>query len=332
MTRWRTGAAALLVGLALAVGLALHVGIEGLRQAVAHVGLGRFLLYCLYSTAVFVPLGVAWWAVAPPESWRRSGVFVWARLLREAASDILPFSQLGGLVVGIRVVRRGGVAEALAVGSMVIDLTAEMASQLVYTLFGVATLATAAPAMGQTGMLPAAIVALVAGAALLLVFVAVQQRGVDFAGRMLSRWLKDITSRAAAVRSVIADIRRRPGRLAAGFALHVASWVFSGAGSWLALIFLGAHLSLLQVMTLESLVSAVRSAAFMTPGGLGFQEGAYVVAAPLFGLDVESALALSLLKRAKDLAIGVPALLLWQAIEGRRLAKADSVALQNERH
>jgi len=332
LTRWRSGAVALLVGLALAVGLALHVGIDGLRQAVAHVGLGRFLLYCLYSVAVFVPLGVAWWAVAPPEPWRQAGIFVWARLLREAAADILPFSQLGGLVVGLRVVQRAGVAEALAVGSLVIDLTAEMASQLIYTLFGVAMLATAARGVGEAGMLPAAIVALVAGVALLLVFVAVQQRGMDFAGRMLSRWLTDITSRAAAVRVVIADLRRRPARLAAGLALHVASWVVSGAGSWLALTFLGAHLSLLQVLTLESLISAVRSAAFMTPGGLGFQEGAYVVAAPLFGLDMQSALALSLLKRARDLAIGVPALLIWQAMEGRRLLKASGVPLQDEGH
>jgi uncharacterized membrane protein YbhN (UPF0104 family) len=57
----------------------------------------------------------------------------------------------------------------------------------------------------------------------------------------------------------------------------------------------------------------------MTPGALGFQEGAYVLVGPLFGLGPESALALSLIKRAKDLAIGAPALLIWQVGEGRRL-------------
>ncbi len=320
LTRWRTGAVALLVGLALAVGLALHVGLPALRQAVGHVGVGRFLLYSLYSALVFVPLGVAWWAVAPGEPARRCGNFVWARLLREAASDILPFSQVGGLLVGIRALRHAGIGEAMAVGSLVIDLTAEMAAQLVYTLFGVAMLATAAPAMDHTGVLPAAVIALVAGLALLLVFVAVQQRGIDVAGRVLSRWLENISSRATAVRAAIGDARGRPGRLAASFLLHAFAWLFSGVGSWIALTFLGANLSIWQVLTLESLVGAVRSAAFMTPGGLGFQEGAYVLAAPLFGLDAESALALSLLKRARDLVIGVPALLIWQATEGHRLA------------
>jgi hypothetical protein len=38
-----------------------------------------------------------------------------------------------------------------------------------------------------------------------------------------------------------------------------------------------------------------------------------------FGLTPETALALSLLKRARDLAIGVPALLVWQMLESGRL-------------
>ena len=38
----------------------------------------------------------------------------------------------------------------------------------------------------------------------------------------------------------------------------------------------------------------------------------------LFGVDADTALALSFVKRGRDLAIGVPALLIWQAIEGRR--------------
>jgi hypothetical protein len=55
--------------------------------------------------------------------------------------------------------------------------------------------------------------------------------------------------------------------------------------------------------------------AFLTPGALGFQEGAYVLIAPLFGLTAEATLAVSLLRRAKDLALGVPAVLAWQYLE-----------------
>jgi hypothetical protein len=58
------------------------------------------------------------------------------------------------------------------------------------------------------------------------------------------------------------------------------------------------------------------------PNGLGVQEGGYLVLAPLFGVGPEFALAISLLKRARDIAIGVPVLIVWQAMEGRRALRA----------
>ncbi len=321
MNRWKIGAAvALLAGLALTVAMVLYVGVGSLRKAVETVGWGGFLIFGGYSLIVFVPLGLAWWVVAPGEPLGRGGLFVWGRVVREAASDVLPFSQVGGLVVGVRAVGRAGVGEALAVASQIVDLTTEMAAQLFYTLFGVAMLiATLAHATGAKTLIWTAVLALAVGAAMLGLFVALQGRGVDLAGLLISRWLKDTRERANAVRAALRAIYALPLRLAGGFLLHGAAWIASGIGSWLALRFMGAELPLWEVLTLESLMSAVRSVAFMTPGALGFQEGAYVLVAPLFGLTAESALALSLLKRAKDLAIGVPALLIWQASEGRRL-------------
>ena len=41
----------------------------------------------------------------------------------------------------------------------------------------------------------------------------------------------------------------------------------------------------------------------------------------LFGLNPEAALALSLLKRARDIALGVPILFAWQFVEGNRLLR-----------
>jgi hypothetical protein len=72
-----------------------------------------------------------------------------------------------------------------------------------------------------------------------------------------------------------------------------------------------------SVLALESLVSAIRSAAVFIPHALGAQEAAYTVLSPLFGIGAEFGLAVSVLKRARDLAIGIPILLIWQAIEGR---------------
>ena len=61
-------------------------------------------------------------------------------------------------------------------------------------------------------------------------------------------------------------------------------------------------------------------AAFV-PAAIGVQEAGYAMLAPLFGLPAEMGVAVSLLKRAREIALGVPALLYWQAWRaGGRLA------------
>jgi uncharacterized membrane protein YbhN (UPF0104 family) len=88
-----------------------------------------------------------------------------------------------------------------------------------------------------------------------------------------------------------------------------------------ALRLIGVDLPIHSVIVVESLIFTLRTAAFIVPGAIGLQEGAYVLLAPLFGLPAEAALALSLIKRARDLAIGVPVMIAWQIGEGRTLAR-----------
>jgi hypothetical protein len=62
------------------------------------------------------------------------------------------------------------------------------------------------------------------------------------------------------------------------------------------------------------------------PNALGVQEAAYALLTPLFDIGAEFGLAVSLLKRARDIAVGVPILLIWQGLEGRRaLSRARSI-------
>ncbi len=100
------------------------------------------------------------------------------------------------------------------------------------------------------------------------------------------------------------------------------AWFGGAWGTWLILDFMGHPLPFMSVVAIESLLFAARNAAFIVPSGLGVQEGVYALVGPLFGLPAEAALALSLLKRARDVAIGVPVLLCWQLAEGRRTLAA----------
>jgi hypothetical protein len=74
-----------------------------------------------------------------------------------------------------------------------------------------------------------------------------------------------------------------------------------------------------EALLLEGLGQAVRSAAFAVPGALGVQEGGYVLIGGMFGLSPQLALALSLIKRVRELLLGLPGLAAWQLLEGRRL-------------
>ena len=84
------------------------------------------------------------------------------------------------------------------------------------------------------------------------------------------------------------------------------------------------------VLAIESLLYAIRTAAFVVPQAVGVQEGAYILLGAGFGLDPDMALALSLLKRGRDLAIGLPAIAIWQAIEGHAAAGARRSAASPE--
>ena len=48
------------------------------------------------------------------------------------------------------------------------------------------------------------------------------------------------------------------------------------------------------------------------------QDGALIAVCAIFGVPAEIALAMALIKRVPDLVLGAPALLGWQALEGRR--------------
>jgi uncharacterized membrane protein YbhN (UPF0104 family) len=101
---------------------------------------------------------------------------------------------------------------------------------------------------------------------------------------------------------------------------RLAGWFAGAAEIWLCLWFLGVPARWTDAVILESLSQAGRSAAFTVPGAIGVQEAGFVALGLVLGLDPSTALALGLIRRARDLALGLPALAVWSAIEARRSA------------
>ena len=313
---------ATLLGIIIAAWAIGEVGLRQTFDAMRGIGWVGMALFTATSLGVLTILGLAWHAVAPGERWSRVGSFIWARTTREAATDVLPFSQLGGLVVGARTLTAAGVPEPVVYASMVADTTTEMAAQLLFTLAGVATLWFVLTGdAGRLDVLPLALAGVGGMVAIIIAFVVAQRPLLTFAAKLGARILPGSAAAMVAVREQLDTIYRNPRRMIAAFLFNLLAWIASAATAWVALHFMGNHAPLWAVMAQEALIFTLRSVAFAIPGAIGVQEATYALLGPLFGIPPATALALSLLKRARDLLIGIPALLLWQGAEARALAR-----------
>jgi putative membrane protein len=310
---------AAIAGLLLGTVLVGYFGFAAVGRTLLAVGPLGFLAIVAYHLAGIVVLGFCWYLLEPGAA--PLAAFVWGRLLREAGSEVLPLSQLGGYVMGVRAATLLGLAGTAATASTVVDVTLEVLGQLGYAAIGLAILAQLKPDEPLVGWIG---IGLAAGLAV-LGFVLAQRHGLQIVDRLVLRLARPgIVNAAARLRPIhdeILTIYRRRARLCLAALLHLAAWVASSLEAWIALRLMGADPGFAAVLALESLLSAIRSLAFAVPNAIGVQEGAYLMLGASFGVPPQAALALSILKRARDLAIGVPALLVWQLVESRRLLR-----------
>ena len=189
------------------------------------------------------------------------------------------------------------------------------ATQLIFVLSGVAlllirstehnALVVAGTVLIGTGIFFVAIAA----------FVLFQHRGLftgfaKFTRRLLpEKWLSAFAASASTIdAAVVAAYRSGPVMLRASL-LRLIGWVAGAGEIWLVMQSLGHSFGMVDAFILESLSSGVRAAAFMLPGALGALEGSSVLFGALFGLPADTALAISLSKRVRELALGLPGLL-----------------------
>jgi putative membrane protein len=315
---------AIVLGLAVATGVAAWVGFGAVFTALGRVGWRGLGVLCAYSVFPFILLGSGWACLAHDQPASRWGAFIWSRVVRDSAGELLPFSHLGGFVIGARAAIERGVPASTASATTVVDITAELIAQLGFTGVGLGLLALRLGSHSDhNALITAAAIGLALSTAGAIAFITLQRRAGGLVERLISRFLPGAAEQAALVVEAIDRIYRHPARIVLAVLFHLAAWIASAVGVWLALRVAGVDIDLAAILAIESLVGAVRSAAFAAPMGIGVQEASYALLGPLFGLGAELSLAVSLLKRARDLVIGVPALLTWQGLEGVRLVKGE---------
>jgi glycosyltransferase 2 family protein len=305
------------IGATVAVWLVLHVGLHAVMAAVVKVGWGGFAILCLLGLALFVILGSAWFLLLPENCAAKIETFIWGRGVRDSAAEVLPFSQFGGFVIGARAVILRGVSAPLAFASTIVDVTTEMMAQIAYVLIGIAILVERVPkSPSSQSIANAAAIGTLLAAIGAVGFLFVQKRGFAMAERIVARSMPKAAQQAGALHDAMESIHAAPLKLLLSVCAHIAGWFASAFASWVAVRLMGLQVAFLSIVSIEALLYAIRSAAVIVPNALGVQEAAYTLLMPLFGLTASAGLALSLLKRARDVTIGIPILLAWQASEG----------------
>jgi len=277
-----------------------------------------------------VPLfleAVSWRELIPASN--RPSVFsvTWIRWIRESISTLLPVAGVGGDVAAARLANQRGVPGVQAAASMVVDITVAAATQIVFVIAGAALLAARSSDRAAVTVTWALLIGVAVFAAAIAVFVLVQHRSMFAVFARVARrlapekWLNGLAGSASAIDDAVVATYRR------GFAFLLSSLLrlvglVAGAGEiWLVMHFLTRPFSVTDALILESLSSGVRAAAFMVPGALGAFEGGLVVFGALFGLPADISLAISLAKRVRELALGLPGLVVWQWVEGHHLLR-----------
>jgi uncharacterized membrane protein YbhN (UPF0104 family) len=233
---------------------------------------------------------------------------------------MLPVAQVGGDVVRARLAVSPALPLKAAAASCIVDAATAMVSLVMFLVIGliVGVIAVDDPRLLRMG---APLVA--AGVVLVLLLV--------FAGRLgLLRLVDKVAalSRRAfgqleGMGEQVAALTARHDRIARSIAWHLVSWLFGVVETSAALWALGLDAGLERALVLESTAQAARALGFLVPGALGVQEGGYLVVSGMLGIPADQALALSLLRRARELALGSVGLVAWRLSKPRAAAPAD---------
>ena len=296
-------------------------GFGPIGTAMLSVGGAGFALFCAWQVLTMVVLGVGWRVVAPLADRRHVLPFIWGRIIRDSAASCLPFSLVGGFVLGIRAATLHGIKLSVATLSLIVDLTAEFVAEIAFAAAGLLVVLGRSTDLTLTG--PAVVaLALVIGAVILWLQKWSVPLFVRFGRRILGGWFAGSDERqAAASEHDLADMYGHTGRMTLGIATHLLGWFCKGTGNWIAFRLLGCDIDLPAGLAIEALLHVALIPAFVIPGYAGVQEAGYAAIGALFGIPPEISLVVSLLRRARDLAIGIPVLLIWQLVEMRRLRK-----------
>ncbi len=308
----------------LLVALVLRTDLPAMLQALESAG-WPLLWLIPYRAPYFLLFALGWFYLLrpyDPEGRAGLGYLFWVTSVREAIDRLLPVASVGGGVVGVRLVRWRGIEAAPISATVIVEIVLTMIGSYAFTALGLILLLEMSPTGAQYHrFLLIFLISLPAPAAmvLLLRYGSVFARLEKFLGPLVG--VSALSEGAASLdRELRACFKRWRSLLLAGL-LQFAALMMGSFEVWFALRLFGHPVAAGTALILESMTQAMRHVAFVVPAGLGVQEATLVLFGHALGISSELALAVSMAKRIREVLCGLPSLLSWQWMEGRRLRR-----------
>lgn len=312
---------ALVIGLGLAILLVGWQGVGAVTAAMAALGASVLLLPFIY--APHLAGAAASWSLLFPEGSRPAfPVMLRSVWIGTSVEAMLPAASLGAELAKARLLIRAGLRGNIAVTSVVADVTVQGVVVAIWAMIGLVALVLTqadthlkwSAAIGAALMAFGIIGFLIAQRAGLFAFLA---KG---GARMLrqARWRK-IADGAATLDANLRAVYARPRRIMLAVGIRCLSRSMLLVELWFIARQMGDPITISDAAMMLGLIGAIRAATIVVPGGWGVQEGGFILLGGLIGLPPEMMLAISLATRAREVMVGIPALLLWQVLEGRTL-------------
>src|SRR5690349_3188687 len=219
-----------LVGIAIVIGLVIWSGIGSIAHAIASVSWGILLVLAVRIVSVSVA-GAGWQllfpARAPAKNHPSLSACILVRFIREATNALLPLMQVGGDLIGARLIMFRGIAGPLAAASIIVDILIQAVTQFLFACLGVAVLV----ALGAGDGLAQIIASALAITAILLVGFYLAQRK---AGQRILQWIMNaltgdrqwrVLGTIDAVYEQLATIYADQRRLFLSSFVHMIGWL-----------------------------------------------------------------------------------------------------------
>jgi uncharacterized protein (TIRG00374 family) len=309
------------LGVAAVIGVFRSTGAEPVRIAASALGGYGWTVFLVYAAVNFWDVW-GWRVVFLGAAGARVKFFdlYLIRLAGEAVNGVTPFVDIGGEFLKVALAaKRFGLEKKAVIPTVVIERVALLASEVAFWFAGLAAALLLVPEVRHARAAWIAAAAVSVPVVFALYWITRKGFFAAFYVNVVKRWVKAEEALTRDLEGKIQDVDARisqfctqePGRNVVTFVLHFVGWVAGGIETWAMFHICGVPLSVGEGIMIEALFQLLKTASFFIPGNLGAQEAGLAYFGGWFGYAGPVGVAVSLLKRLRQLAWTLAGFAIW---------------------